>query len=147
MAADRANERNAWRDSSALQGGRVRTGTVTTTTSRLLGDGGRSSGVYRCPGRQLGVLRFALRETVPFSVFRLLSLRTRRSRYRISRARARLAPLSRLRRLGFSLKGVPLPLSLPPDDPCDLNPAWYSRLVTVSSLIIKIHFYLNKLKE
>jgi len=81
----------------------------------LRGDGrGRSSGVYRCPGRQLGVLRFALRETVPFSVFRLLSLRTRCSRYWISRAsRAQLAPFSRAsRRLGFSPKGPSLILSL-----------------------------------
>lgn len=122
MAADRANERNIRHGSPP----RCKRTAVAPAPSLLLlrGDGrDRSSGVYRCPGRQLGVLRFALRETVPFSVFRLLSLRIRCSRYRISRvrARARLAPLSRRRR--FLPEGS---ISTPvvSDDSCDLNPAY-----------------------
>lgn len=109
----------------------------------LRGDGrDRSSGVYRCPGRQLGVLRFALRETVPFSVFRLLTLRTRRSRYRISRALA-FVPAHEPLRSRDIISVSPRREYLHPSRTDDLNPAVYSP-GDVSSLIIKIYFYFKE---
>lgn len=110
----------------------------------LLLCGGQSSGVYRCPGRQLGVLRFALRETVAFlRLFRPLALRT--PRYRIFCALALSTPRTRL---GFSPKGALSPaLSLrflARFSPCDLNLAYipYNRIGNMlgGCLITRIYF-------
>lgn len=96
-------------------------GTVSAPASPLLlrDGGGRSSGVYRCPGRQLGVLRFALRETVAF-----LRLSPPLASYRISRAR--LASLATTYAAWFLPKGsISTPFaSISSLDPWNSNPAY-----------------------
>lgn len=143
MAADRANERNARRD-GLLHAAR---GAASAPSLLLLrGDGGRSSGVYRCPGRQLGVLRFALRETVPFSVFRLLSLRTRGTgSLALSRSHSRPTRSALATSSARFLPEGSTSTPLAPRRPVRFKSRVYS-LGDVSSLIIKIYFYLRNKK-
>lgn len=109
----------------------------------------QSSGVYRCPGRQLGVLRFALRETVAFlRLFRPLHASYSAVRGTGSLALRARALDSRARRLGFSPKGVlSLALSLwflARFSPCDLNLPYiphHNVQRARSLLIIKIYFW------
>lgn len=64
MAAGRSKERNAW--DAWIPSARDRASAQSPPLLLLLLGAVDGSGVYRCSGRQLGVLRFALRETVAF---------------------------------------------------------------------------------
>lgn len=96
MAAGRSDGRNA-RDSPlrARVNARARPREYHHRAAAFRGD--RVVGLYRCPGRQLGVLRFVLRETVAFPRLSPPLASCTAARYRISRAFAfaRLAPFAR----------------------------------------------------